>query len=868
LLAVVALAACGSDRRTEVELEQDAGAATADDASRGPNIIGELPPDRDGDRVQDRADNCASVSNSDQRDGDFDSIGDVCDNCPTVANYDQLDQNANAVGDACEGISPDDDGDGDGVPNGSDNCFEQANSDQADRDGDRRGDACDNCVFVANAAQEDGNGDGRGDACAGALDPNGDDDGDGQPNGTDNCVALSNPGQQDRDGDGVGDVCDNCLFVANFSQQDGDGDQVGDVCTGLADPTQDDDGDGVPNGMDVCPLISDAQLDSDGDEVGDACDNCPALANAQLDADDDGVGDVCEDDDGDGVPNGLDSCAGPTTDGDGDGVPDACDNCPTIANRAQTDGDGDKTGDVCEDDDGDGVPNGIDKCAGKSDADSDGDSVPDACDNCPSVANVGQENIDEDANGDACDQDLSNEPVCAEGASATTRVPANLYFVLDRSGSLMYTDGLPQNRWDRVATALDTVAPTLVEQFNVGVAIYPGVPKCEPPREVLNLASWAGNAAAFTASYPRTVPEYEADTPTALALRTIREQGWFRLDNDPYPTRPTAVVLLTDGEPNGANAPGMCSDDTDFPGAIREVDALAALGIRVFSVGMIGAIANHMQDVANHGMPGWTDGQPNVPWYDVTSTSDLIDAFNAIQTSTVSCTFSIDSLPGTPNYNRMQVILSGANTSRMLAAGEYTASAASVTLGAAACAELTRLGNSDPTASVRVRVPCADTPQCLPTLELCDGQDNDCDGSIDEACPPVCTPLSEVCNGQDDDCDGVTDEGCPPPTMCGPEVCNGKDDNCDGVTDEGCPPPTKCSPEVCNGKDDDCDGMIDENCMSCMPFKEICNGKDDDCDGMVDEGCGMCPAQADEVCDGLDNDCDLEIDEGCPPNFY
>ncbi|MET0285424.1 MAG: vWA domain-containing protein, partial [Polyangiales bacterium] len=338
------------------------------------------------------------------------------------------------------------------------------------------------------------------------------------------------------------------------------------------------------------------------------------------------------------------------------------------------------------------------------------------------------------------------------------------------------------------ASALDTVAPTLVEQFNVGVAIYPRVPKCEPPGEVLNLASWAGNSAAFIASYPRTTPDYEADTPTALALRTIREQAWYRLDNDPYPARPTAIVLLTDGEPNGADAPAMCSDNTDFPGALREVSALSALGIRVFSVGMVGAIATHMQDVANRGLPGWTPGMPNVPWYDVTSTADLISAFNAIQTSTVSCTFGIDTLPaGTPNYDRMQVILAGAGTQRVLARGEYTASAGSITLGAAACAQLTQLGASDPTASVRVRVPCADTAQCLPTLELCDGKDNDCVGVIDEGCPPACVPSYEICNAKDDDCDGMIDEGC---IMCpnhSNEICDGLDNDCDGLIDEGCP---------------------------------------------------------------------------------
>jgi hypothetical protein len=167
----------------------------------------------------------------------------------------------------------------------------------------------------------------------------------------------------------------------------------------------------------------------------------------------------------------------------------------------------------------------------------------------------------------------------------------------------------------------------------------------------------------------------------------------------------------------------------------------------------------------------------------------------------------------------------------------------------------------------------------LPSLEICNGVDDDCDGAIDDGLDcPDCLP-DEVCNGLDDDCDDTIDEGVS--NACGqcgpvpPEQCNGSDDDCDGETDEGllnaC---GQCGPvplEQCNGLDDDCDGQIDEGvrnaCGHCGAVpNEACNNADDDCDGQTDEGvrnaCGQCGAVPNEACNDLDDDCDDQIDEG------
>ena len=132
----------------------------------------------------------------------------------------------------------------------------------------------------------------------------------------------------------------------------------------------------------------------------------------------------------------------PNWDSDNDGIPDDKDNCPEVVNgegsllyKKQADIDGDRRGDVCDDDDdGDGVPDTIDNCPRTSwlprgsgqqladqsntdgdaagnicDADDDNDGKRDDDDNCPNVANPDQADADKDGISDACDTQATDE---------------------------------------------------------------------------------------------------------------------------------------------------------------------------------------------------------------------------------------------------------------------------------------------------------------------------------------------------------------------------------------------------------------------------------------------------------------------------
>jgi hypothetical protein len=162
--------------------------------------------------------------------------------------------------------------------------------------------------------------------------------------------------------------------------------------------------------------------------------------------------------------------------------------------------------------------------------------------------------------------------------------------------------------------------------------------------------------------------------------------------------------------------------------------------------------------------------------------------------------------------------------------------------------------------------------------ELCDGIDNNGNGSTDENCPgvdcvdkdgdgwpvgPDCGPIQDC-----DDNDATIHPGAP-------EVCgDGVDQNCNGTPDDGCPG-VDCVDKDGDGwpSGPDC---VKEDCndddVSISPWaKEICaDGIDNNCNGKIDEDC--------RKCEDLDHDgfpqgpeCPLDIKQDCDdanPHIY
>jgi hypothetical protein len=267
--------------------------------------------------------------------------------------------------------------------------------------------------------------------------------------------------------------------------------------------------------------------------------------------------------------------------------------------------------------------------------------------------------------------------LCGNTFLPATSDPPNVYFVIDRSGSMQeVVDG--RVKYDAVAAASVALVRRLGAQINVGAAVFPG-PIVNPddgcatgdqvfptrPGDALQPGACSVDG-AVTRGFSRSISVASGDgliggTPTAATLARL-------LPTLAALPGKTAVILATDGGPN-CNPAAMCDENKCIPNIERypsctagvnccgpslggpasclddvatlaAVAALAQRGIKTYVIGIPGSApyATLLDDLARAGGTARPAGSGGAAYYGVDRLTELDGILGAIGSTVVlSC---------------------------------------------------------------------------------------------------------------------------------------------------------------------------------------------------------------------------------------
>lgn len=262
--------------------------------------------------------------------------------------------------------------------------------------------------------------------------------------------------------------------------------------------------------------------------------------------------------------------------------------------------------------------------------------------------------------------------------------PPNLYFVVDRSGSMAEPlPGSPYNKYEGARFALADVLRVIGHRVKYGVAVYPigdagAIQGCGPGQEIFPTdlgdpptGEDGPKLKQLLTSLANLIPD--GGTPTSATIAALAPT----IEALPGPN--TVVVLATDGAPNcnleavcttaecQANIDGFSYNGTkcegsfnccdpltvpngqlncvDRPAMVAAITELANAGIETYVIGMPGS-ETYSSVLTQAAQAGLTDA-----YYSVADSDELTAALKKIGVKVaITCTIPLESVPDDPDF--------------------------------------------------------------------------------------------------------------------------------------------------------------------------------------------------------------------------
>jgi hypothetical protein len=224
---------------------------------------------------------------------------------------------------------------------------------------------------------------------------------------------------------------------------------------------------------------------------------------------------------------------------------------------------------------------------------------------------------------------------CAATEIGATLVPVNLYIMLDKSGSMAQN-----NKWPSVTAALIAFFQDPASAgLRVALRFFPDAGCDGQTCDVQVCSVPAVDVGPLTAAGP---PQDAQETNLVAAVQSRSPSGntpmyaalygaelWAQDYAIAHPGEKVAVLLATDGEPNG------CDPDPNHIAQLA-ADARAAHDITTYAIGFQGSNQAQLDQIAQFGGTNmsFVIGNGNAE-------ADLIAALKAIQGSQVACDFAM-----------------------------------------------------------------------------------------------------------------------------------------------------------------------------------------------------------------------------------